>query len=82
MTSTPIRPGLATPTNALKLAPSQYRNPPLPWTIRAMSRILSSKTPSVLGTVSIRAATSSVIAASSAARSIVPRALDLSSLTL
>ena len=37
MTSTPMSPGRAMPTKALRFAPSQYTWPPFPWTIRAIS---------------------------------------------
>jgi hypothetical protein len=53
---------------------------PFAWTSRAISRICS-KIPSVFGTVSISAATSSVMASSSTQRSSVLRALT-SALTL
>ena len=46
-----------------------------------MSRMFSSKTPSVFGTVIIRAATSSFIFDASSARSSVPRGFEASSTT-
>ena len=62
-------------------APSMYRKPPLAWTISAILQMSYSKTPSVLGLVTIRAATSSVIWRARSSRSIVPPSLDLTSLT-
>src|SRR5262249_2993997 len=57
-TSAPKFPGLATPTRALRLAPSRYTWPPHSCTTAQTSRTFASNTPCVDGYVIISAARS------------------------
>src|SRR5437764_14611464 len=59
LTSAPNRPGRASPTSALRFAPSTYTCPPAAWTSAQYSPIDSSKTPCVDGYVTISTATRS-----------------------
>ena len=54
-TSAPNWPGRATPTSALRFAPSRYTWPPFSCTTAQISRICSSNTPCVDGYVTINA---------------------------
>ena len=49
LTSAPNRPGRASPTMALRLAPSRYTWPPCSWTTSQMCRTAVSNTPWVEG---------------------------------
>src|SRR5512145_2600194 len=53
LTSPPNHPGRATPTRALRLAPSTYTWPPCSWTTSQISTIVDSNTPWVEGYVTI-----------------------------
>jgi hypothetical protein len=54
------------PSSAFRFAPSPYTRPPPAWTISAIRAMCDSNSPSVLGLVTISAATSGVITASMA----------------
>ena len=66
MTSMPKSPGRVTPSSAVRFAPSPYTRPPRAWTSSQIAPMCASKSPSVLGFVIISAATSSVMARSTA----------------
>ncbi|MBA7680465.1 hypothetical protein ES703_88781 [subsurface metagenome] len=70
------------PISAFRLAPSQYTNPPFLCTISAISVIFNSKMPSVLGFVSIIAATSSSISEATVSLSTIPSLLDFTGTAL
>src|SRR5674476_808943 len=63
LTSAPNAPGRASPTSALRLAPSTYTCPPAACTVSQIDVIVSSKTPCVEGYVTMMAASLSAFAA-------------------
>src|SRR5674476_833392 len=69
LTSAPNAPGRASPTSALRLAPSTYTCPPAACTVSQIDVIVSSKTPCVEGYVTMIAASLSAFAAIFAWRS-------------
>ncbi len=76
MQSAPKSAGRARPTIALKLAPSMKRNAPAAWSASARSWIPLSKSPRVLGFVTMAAAVFGPIRARMASRSRSPSFLE------